>query len=254
VSDHWLVAGVGRSGTTAIYEALQNLSHPRRDFDYFLRTLSVGAADLGSEIPKPGQGLRDHELDPRLWLAAPPSPPPLFASAAQDRSQAHGDFVRGLFKDGRSSLVKIIRGCGRLSDYLELRPRGKDRVRDEKSAGLREFHTGKFQLLSATSFIRPTCLAFGGSWRPWVGPQPTFTTECEAATAWWYEMNRAALGSFVGHEERVFIAPYEAYTSDHAVTEQLLADFLSMEVEEEKADHARQGGGADLEADHLAGR
>ena len=232
MSHHWLVAGVGRSGTTAIYEALQNLAASGGGFDHFYEPYLWGPPTWGPRFRSVATAFTTtnsiHAYGLRCHLETP-----LFASDAQERLAAHGDFVHSLFKDGRSSLAKIIRGCGRLSDYLELRPEVKmvfvmrnpldcvNSILENFSFFGDEFHP------SDLPRFRRELEALGR-------PQPAFATECEAATAWWREMNEAALRSFEGHEERVFIAPYEAYSSDHEATARLLAEFLTSGVKNKK--------------------
>ncbi len=233
MTHHWLVVGVGRSGTTAVYEALQDLAPRRRSFNYFYEPYLWGPPTWGARFRASAKaftttdsisadGLRRH-------LATP-----LFDSEARERCADHKTFVERLFKSGAPTLAKVIRGCGRLKDYLELRPELKivfvirnplDCV--NSAMGNFSFFGDEFHPSDQPRFRSE--LAFLGR------PQPDFTTEGEAATAWWREMNAAALRAIEPHRERVFIAPHEAYIRDHALTLRLLAKFLAVKVKAKKA-------------------
>ncbi|MBA3810891.1 MAG: sulfotransferase [Caulobacteraceae bacterium] len=228
MTHHWLVAGVGRSGTTAIYEALQAFARRRRGFRYFYEPYLWGPPTWGSNFRRVAGAFATtnsiHADGLRCHLATP-----LFASETQERPACHRDFVQGLFEAGAPVLAKIIRGCGRLDDYLRLRPRLKlvfvirnplDCV--NSAMGNFSFFGDEFHPSDKPRFHRE--LEAQGR------PQPAFATEAEAATAWWHEMNQAALRAFEGRRDRVFIAPHEAYGSDPEPALRLLANFLSLEA------------------------
>lgn len=226
MTHHWLVAGVGRSGTTAIYEALQTLARRRRGFRYFYEPYLWGPPTWGPDFRRVARAFgTTHSLHAdglRCHFATP-----LFASEAQVRSASHRDFVHGLFKDGAPALAKIIRGCGRLDDYLSLRPRLKLVLVMRNPLDCVNSAMANFSFFGE-EFHPSDMPRFRRELEALGRPQPAFATECEAATAWWHEMNQAALHGLGAHRERVFVAPYEAFTADHDLTLRLLADFLSL--------------------------
>ena len=229
MTPHWLVAGVGRSGTTAIYEALQSLVYRRRErFNYFYEPYLWGPPTWGPRFRAVAKAftttssIHAHGLQCHLET-------PLFASEAEERSARHKDFIDSLFEADQASIVKIIRGCGRLKAYLEWKPEVKVIFVMRNPLDCVNSVLGNFSFFG-DEFHPSDLPRFRRELESLGRPQPAFGAECEAATAWWYEMNQAALRGLEGHRERVFIAPYEAYTSDHRVTLDLLAKFLSRDV------------------------
>jgi hypothetical protein len=223
------VAGVARSGTTAIYEALQSLTRKARPkFSYFYEPYLWGPPTWGprfrdlADAFTTTNSIHAHGLLRHLAT-------PLFITEAQEQSTCHSAFVRGLFEEGRSSLVKIIRGVGRLRTYLDVCPDVKLVLVLRNPLDCVNSILGNFSFYGDE--FHPSDLPRFREQLEGLGrPQPAFRSECEAATAWWYEMNEAALRSLETHQERVFVAPYEAYTADHAATWEVLGEFLSLNL------------------------
>lgn len=229
MSHHWLVAGVGRSGTTAVYEALQNMTRRSRPrFSYFYEPYLWGPPTWGPKFRRVAEAFTTtgsiHADGLRLHLATP-----LFASEAQEQSPGHGEFVKGLFGKHKASLTKIIRGCGRLKDYLDLVPDVRIVLVMRNPLDCVNSVVGNFSFFG-DEFHPSDMPRFRRELEALGRTQPKFDTECQAATAWWNEMNQAALRTVQCHRERVFIAPYEAYTSDRKATLRLLVKFLSVNV------------------------
>jgi hypothetical protein len=221
------VAGVGRSGTTAVYEALQALARRQRQaFRCFYEPYLWGpptwaprfrdiARAFGSTRSLHAEGLRTH-------LATP-----LFASELGPTLPDHLAFVRSLFPPDRSSLVKIIRGCGRLRDYLEAVP-------DLKLVLVTR------NPLDCVNSILENFSFYGDEFHPSDQPrffaelralgrrQPTFASEAEASLAWWREMNAAAFRTLAAWPGRAFILPHEALKADRDDALRRLAAFLDV--------------------------
>lgn len=226
MDQHWLIAGVARSGTTAIYDAIQQMNRQRKQtFGYFYEPYLWGPPTWVPNFREVGPAFTStNSIYPyglRCHLATP-----LFTGQLAAQSAYHEGFINNMFKPGAAVLAKIIRGCGRLRDYLELKPDLKiifiirnpldclNSIVDNFSFFGDEFHP------SDMPRFRKELEALGR-------PQPMFGVEVEAALAWWREMNEAALEVLRAHPERTFVAAYEAYTLDRPAAIKALGEFLA---------------------------
>ncbi|MGI9169119.1 MAG: hypothetical protein ACR2FH_02945 [Caulobacteraceae bacterium] len=234
MTHHWLVAGVGRSGTTAIYEALQALARRQGRFRHFYEPYLWGPPTWGPRFRRVAKAFASTNAIDARGLAVHLSTP-LFASERPERSGVHADFVHDLFRDGRSSLAKIIRGCGRMADYLELRPGVKVVVVMRTPLDCVNSILGNFSFFW-DEFHPSDRPRFRRELETLGRPQGAFASEGEAAAAWWREMNGAALRTLEAHRDRVFVAPHEAFAADRALTSRRLARFLSVEAGAEEVE------------------
>jgi hypothetical protein len=225
---HWLVAGVGRSGTTALYEALQNGARMlRQPFRCFYEPYLWGPPTWKDPFSKVGDAFeRTSAIDPRglrTHLATP-----LFITEQSARNGTHAFFIDRVAPAGSNALIKVIRGCGRLSDYLELRPR------------LKVVHIIRNPLDCVNSVLAQFSF-FGDEFHPSdlprflqelaLDPAPELDIESKAAGLWWLEMNKAALKTAAAFPDRVLTVPYEAYRQDRRRALARIARFLDVSVD-----------------------
>ncbi len=236
---HWLIAGVGRSGTSAVYGGLQQCTHQLGErFKFFYEPYLWGpptwtdpfadaAGAFASTSAMDPRGLRTH-------LATP-----LFISPQAPRNPAHEIFIKRVFPDTSSSLVKIIRGCGRLRDYLVLRPSLKvvfviRNPLDCINSALERFsfYGDEFHPSDRVRFLQELSLT----------PRATPGSESAMAALWWSEMNKAALRTLAGFPGRALVLPYEAFKADREGSLSQMAEFLGPAVEVREIDLKRPAG------------
>jgi len=223
-----LIAGVGRSGTTAAFELLHG---------WLGASGRLGATCNEPSVWDSAALFRDGALNPDAFTTQAYSArgilthveTPLFLTGPD---AAHDEFVRGLVPDG-GGLVKMIRACGRLESWSRLHPGAKivGVVRNPfdslNSAHLHfsllgdEFHVSDKRRLGAEIAAR-----FGET--PELPGSPD-DKEHAWAGYWWLYMNRALIEHRAAAPDNVFLLPYELLLENEAVARDRLAGFLGLD-------------------------
>lgn len=222
-----IIAGVGRSGTTAAFELihgwLKNLEQLGTPV-YEPYIWDSKALFRGDELNPDGfttqafsaRGVLTH-LETALFLTEPDA--------------AHDQFVESLVPEG-DGLIKMIRGCGRLEAYSRLYPDAKiiGVVRNPfDSVNSAHLH---FSLLG-DEFHRSDKLRLAEEIERRFGDKadlPASPDEKEHVWAgyWWLYMNRALTEHYAAHPQNVMLLPYELLLENEAVARDRLAGFLGL--------------------------
>ena len=223
----WLIAGVGRSGTTAIYEAAQTLARSQAvSFDFSYEPYLWGEAvwlDDHSKVKSEFQSTSSLNRDGIITHLSVP----LFLG--DTHNDTHAQFVRRVYPERVSVLAKVIRGSGRLHHYLSTLPDLKiiyvirnpmDTV--NSVVGLFSYFGDEFHPSDKERFKAEVLNTdvLGCSWE----------TEVGKAASWWYHMNEAALNAAAQFPKRVFVLPYESFQLEPGPTFARLASFLNAEI------------------------
>jgi glycosyltransferase involved in cell wall biosynthesis len=228
MSFKWLLCGVGRSGTTAMYVAMQHLARAQgHDFQCRYEpylwgppTWSTNFREAASRFTSTTSinpvGLATHLTTP-LFLRHAPHP-------------EHSRFVSTIFPRNISVLAKVIRACGRLDDYLRY---------DED---LKIVHVMRNPLDSVNSILGLFSF-FGDEFHPSdksrfydeigldVDRQARLCHEAQASVDWWYFMNEAALETAGRFPDRILVVPYETFTAAPSATFEGIASFLGGSID-----------------------
>ncbi|MEQ8300741.1 MAG: sulfotransferase [Hyphomonas sp.] len=211
--NHWLVSGVGRSGTTMAYSALLAAARAQdpgtlgryEPFLWGAPTWDKLPGDIGDAFS------RTDSINARGVYAHTESP--LFHDASHP---ALDSFIDETLPVGRPVVAKVIRGAGRLGAFLERDPDLKivHLIRNPldvvNSALLYfSFFGGEFHPSDEPRFNVEAAARFGDMHRP------TFElTEAERSLEWWRLMNEAAYQSAQRFPKRLKIVPYEHLMAD----------------------------------------
>lgn len=225
-----IIAGVGRSGTTAAFELIQgwldNLGAAKtpiyEPYIWDSKTLFRDGAlnpDGFTTQAFSARGVTTHVETP-LFLDQPDA--------------AHDAFVQGLLPEGESEgLIKMIRGCGRLEAYSRLYPDAKiiGIVRNPfDSVNSSHLH---FSLLG-DEFHRSDKLRLGEAIKARFGDTlelPARPDEYEHVWAgyWWLYMNRALTEHYAANPGNMLLLPYELLLENEAVARDRIAGFLDLD-------------------------
>lgn len=223
------VFGVGRSGTTALYVGLQNLIlanklNYRYIYEPYLwshRVFDKPFAEVKDQFRTTAslsiEGIYAHKNTP------------LFTDAD---NPIHDRFLSLITQDTENFLIKVIRGNGRLSLFLEKFPE------------LRVVYILRNPLDTISSVINQFSF-FGDEFHP--SDKPRFLQEIEQilpfsvdstierdevewSLLWWQFMNRAALKAIDKYRDRVFIVAYEAFKADPIYALHEIGQFLKLDT------------------------
>lgn len=226
-----IIAGVGRSGTTAAFELL----------DGWLANLGRGAARIYEPYVWDSERLfRKGRLNPDGFTTQAFSArgvlthleTPLFLT---ESDPAHDVFAAGLIPGyAPDGVIKMIRACGRLEAYSRLYPDAKivGIVRNpHDSVNSAHLH---FSLLG-DEFHRSDKLRLGEAIAARFGdavelPASPDEKEHVWAAYWWLYMNRALAEHYAARPDRVMLLPYELLLENEAVARDRLADFLGLDA------------------------
>ena len=224
-----LIAGVGRSGTTAVYRSLQELIERRRlSCRYVYEPYLWNPAVFGTVYD-------DERFTERF--NSPSSlhvegiyahcKTPLFCS---ERHSIHDDFLRNIvFRAGQNTLAKAIRVNGRLSAIARLVPDAKivllirnplDTI--NSAANLFSFFGDEYHPSDKPRFLAEIQSLFGVS-----SPPPD--DEIAWSRLWWRYMTEAALESAERFPEQIFVVPYEMFVADRTACASEIAGFLGLD-------------------------
>lgn len=225
-----IIAGVGRSGTTAVFELL----------DGWFKALGRGGARLYEPYVWDSEPLfRQGALNPdgfttqafsaRGMLAHVETP--LFLTEPE---AAHDAFVSRLMEgDAPDGVLKMIRGCGRLEAYSRLYPDAKivGVVRNPFDS-LNSAHL-HFSLLG-DEFHRSDKTRLGAEIKARFGddvalPSKPDEKEHVWAAYWWLYMNRALAEHYAANPGRVMLLPYELLIDSEETARDRLAGFLDLD-------------------------
>ena len=225
-----IISGVGRSGTTALYGIVQKLLRvngidPTCGYEPYLWRSDVfehlaiddpGFADLFQITSSLSiEGMYAHARTPLFARTNPPE---------------HVAFIDQLFTGRRPTLVKLIRGCGRLDAFLDVRPDLKviQIVRNpmdvvNSALGLFSFFGEEYHPSDKPRFVREVHERFGDTLAQHL------CSEAEWSGLWWRYMNQAALDTAAQSRSRVLTVSHEALRSAPAAAVQRIATFCDLD-------------------------
>lgn len=225
-----IIAGVGRSGTTAAFELL----------DGWLNRLARGPARIYEPYVWDSDRLfRKGKLNPDGFTTQAFSArgllthleTPLFLT---ESDSAHDAFAAGLIPgEAPDGVIKMIRACGRLEAYSRLYPQAKivGIVRNPfDSVNSAHLH---FSLLG-DEFHRSDKLRLGEAIAARFGDRPALPASPDEkehvwAAYWWLYMNRALAEHYAAHPDRVMLLPYELLLENESVARDRVAGFLDLD-------------------------
>jgi sulfotransferase family protein len=225
-----MISGVGRSGTTALYRIVQKLLRsngmdPRCVYEpYLWRTGAFEHLDVddqafalafNSTSSLSIEGMYAHAQTPLFARSNPPE---------------HAAFLDHLFGGGGPTLVKIIRGSGRLDAFLAARSDLKiiHIVRNPMDVvnsvlGQFSFFGDEYHPSDKPRFIQEVRKRFGDALAHSAG------SEVEWSALWWRYMNQAALETKARFPGRLLAVSQEALKSSPAVFVQRIATFCGLD-------------------------
>jgi len=225
-----LVAGVGRSGATILYGALQQLlqrqhAGSRYVFEPFLWNPDVLDAPYDDRLFK-DKFERPSSLHVDGIYAHCKTP--LFL---RDRHTIHDAFVRNhVFETGRTTLVKESRANGRLESFIRL----VDAIRIvvvvrnpldtvNAMAGLRSFFGDEYYPSDKQRYLGEIESAFKVK-----SIKLDVDDEISWSRLWWRYMTQAAVETAERFPEHIFVLPYEMYMTDRRGSLAEVAAFLGL--------------------------
>jgi hypothetical protein len=225
-----IISGVGRSGTTAVYRIVQTLLRsngmsPRCVYEPYLWRTDV---------------LQHLDVDGRAFELAFNSTSSLSIEGmcahartllfARTNSPEHAVFIDQLFAGGGPTLVKVIRGSGRLEAFLAARSNLKiiHIVRNPMDVvnsvlGHFSFFGDEYHPSDKPRFVREVRERFGDA----LGH--SVRSEVEWSALWWRYMNQAALEAKAQCPGRLLAVSHEALKSSPATFVQRIATFCSLD-------------------------
>ncbi|MEM1102740.1 MAG: glycosyltransferase [Pseudomonadota bacterium] len=220
----WIISGVGRSGTTFLYGALQALAE----------RMGLGAHTV----------YEPYLWGPRVWNRKPAEIAPRFASTSalhlkgiythletplfcSQRTRLHDSFLADVLLPNRHALVKVIRAAGRLDLFLEHDPGIKivHLIRNpldvvNSAAAMFSFFGGEVHPTDETRFARSVAERFPET------AAVSLDSEASASFEWWRRMNDAAIDTAKRKPRRVLLVPHEALAADRQATFLEIVRFL----------------------------
>jgi hypothetical protein len=245
-----LVTGVGRSGTTMLYQQIAKilqLHFKTRQFSYEpylwdINTPLVGGNTFGMEQLS-AFGMYVHQATP------------LFIQPGKS-NELHDRFVRHLFEPRipgvqiDAYLAKIIRGSGRLHEYIRLYPDIKivaclrnpiDTI--NSSLGMFSFFGEEFHKSDKARF-REEAAKRGVE-------LPSELSHASWSGHWWREFTEATLTAAQDHPHNILPFIYEAYLWDKDAWIRKLGEFLGLDAEEGFEIGLSKQAGAKISSTHL---
>lgn len=222
---HWLISGVGRSGTTMAYSALLSAATAQEPdtlgrYEPFLwgeKTWDKFPQEMGSTFSHTDaispKGLFAHTQTP-LFLDEP--------------NEVFDRFAEDVFPANENVVAKIIRGAGRLNAFLTRDPSLKviHLVRnplDVVNSSLQyfSFYGGEFHPSDEPRFNEEAARLFPDHFRSTEG-----LSDAGKAFEWWHLMNEAAFASAKRFNKRVKIVAYEYLMADTPAVLGEIIEFL----------------------------
>ncbi|MBY9068553.1 sulfotransferase [Hyphomonas sp. WL0036] len=227
---HWMISGVGRSGTTMAYSALLGAARAIAPDTLGRYEPFLWGAPTWDKFPEEfGDAFSQTDSISATGLYAH-TQSPLFLDGSHP---VHDQFIDEILPSGTPVVAKVIRGAGRLSAFLERDPDLKivHLIRNPldvvNSALLYfSFFGGEFHPSDEARFNTEAAVRFAGSHRPTAD-----LTEVERTLDWWRFMNEAALQSASRFPGRLKIVPYEELMADLPRVMGEIASFLGASTE-----------------------
>ena len=227
---HWMISGVGRSGTTMAYSALLGAARAIAPDTLGRYEPFLWGPPTWDKFPEEfGDAFSQTDSISTTGLYAH-TQSPLFLDGGHP---VHDQFIDEILPSGRPVVAKVIRGAGRLSAFLERDPDLKivHLIRNPldvvNSALLYfSFFGGEFHPSDEARFNTEAAVRFAGSHRPTAD-----LTEVERTLDWWRFMNEAALQSASRFPGRLKIVPYEELMADLPRVMGEIASFLGASPE-----------------------
>lgn len=238
--NHWLVSGVGRSGTTFVYSALLNAARAQQADVLGRYEPLLWGEPVWDKLPgRMGSAFSTTDAISSRGVFAH-TQAPLFL---EDSHEVFDSFVAETFPADTAVVAKEIRGAGRLTAFLKRDPKLKiiHLVRnplDVVNSGLLHFSFfgAEFHPSDEPRFNAEAAEHFAEIWRA-TGE----LSEAGKALEWWRLMNEAALRSASRFPQRVKVVAYESLMEDETRALRDMVDFLGgtpLAVDGEMADEA----------------
>jgi sulfotransferase family protein len=240
-----MISGVGRSGTTALYRIVQTLlrsngMNPRCVYEpYLWRPDVFEHLDVDDQAFVLTFNSTSSLSIEGMYAHAQTS---LFARSNPPEQAA---FIDQLFAGEGPTLVKIIRGSGRLEAFLAARSDLKiiHIVRNPMDVvnsvlGQFSFFGDEYHPSDKPRFVRQVRERFGDALAR------SARSEVEWSALWWRYMNRAALEAKARFPGRLLAVSHEALRSSPAVFVQRIATFCGLDWQDFDIAHATRTSGS----------
>jgi glycosyltransferase involved in cell wall biosynthesis len=226
-----LISGIGRSGTTTIYQILGKgiLSQYAKSKCFYepylwnIKGIEKTAIVKGQAFNVGQVGLENIRVHCET---------PLFLSQSE---QVHDQWLDSIFRtpDTKYAMAKVIRGAGRIESALKRYPELKvviliRNVVDTVNSGLGlfSFFGDEFHVSDKARFLEAVNVKYGESYRI-----NDIVSEVEWSVLWWKYMTMASLEVYDKYPDRVMAIPYEMYVSNKKKYVDELFDFFGIKKE-----------------------